>query len=86
MGNYTISRKRPIDTRGPQSTAVGPEPQLTVRLAEIPATADLSHLTAEAYPQPWPTGKPYPDGVQPPVVKPRKKSGPKPKKVKEIEG
>lgn len=30
----------------------GPEPMLTVRLDEVPATADLSHLTAEAYPVP----------------------------------
>jgi hypothetical protein len=28
----------------------GPDPMLTVRLAETPANADLAPLTAEAYP------------------------------------
>lgn len=33
-----------------EAAARGPEPMLTVRLAEVPANSDLSPITSEAYP------------------------------------
>lgn len=66
LGAIARKLRREAEARA-AAAAVGPEPMLTVRLDETPATADLSEITAEAYPV-----------VE--VTKPRK---PKVKKVKE---
>ena len=52
MGRGAIERKlrREKEAKRAEALAKGPDPQLTVRLAEVEPTHDLSHITAEAYP------------------------------------
>lgn len=75
MPQGAIARKlaREAEARA-EAARKGPEPMLTVRLDEVPATADLSHLTAEAYPVPE-------TGSDVPVLGTKKRG--RPKKVKE---
>ena len=68
-----IARAKRRAEEAAAAAAKGPEPMLTVRLAEVPFDADLSPLTAEAYPV---DDFPFEDTAEPKI---RKKSGPKPK-------
>ena len=45
-----IARKLRREAEAAAAAAKGPEPMLTVRLDEVPVDADLSSITAEAYP------------------------------------
>jgi hypothetical protein len=73
IGAIARAKRRAEEAAAAAAAAKGPEPMLTVRLAEVPFDADLSPLTAEAYPV---EGFPFEDTAEPKI---RKKSGPKPR-------